>query len=122
MHLCLWKTLSQNCPHGEIRQWQIDQSVILESSGQENALKPENLQDRESSKARARAVKNLNNIYIPWQISFKRGLDSGKSTSLLSWRVLAKKMPKNRKILTALLQMSLSWGNGAGNRPEGRLT
>ena len=37
------KTLSQNCPHGEIRQWQIDQSVILESSGQENAPKPENL-------------------------------------------------------------------------------
>ena len=23
MHLCLWKTLSQDCPHGEIRQFPI---------------------------------------------------------------------------------------------------
>ena len=81
--------------------------------------KSEKLKARETSKARGQ---KLNNRYIPWQISFKRGLDSGKSTSLLSWRVLAKKMPKNLKILTALLQMSLSWGSGAGNRPEGRLT
>ena len=33
MHLCLWKTLSQDCPHGKIRQTNTfenkDQAIII---------------------------------------------------------------------------------------------
>ena len=53
-------------------------------------------------------------------MSFKSGLERGKSTKRLSCNVLAKKTPRNQKYLEALAQMSLSCGSGAGKSPDGR--
>jgi hypothetical protein len=41
MHLCLWKTLSQDCPHGEIRQCvvcgKIDMQTYLQLRKKKNS-------------------------------------------------------------------------------------
>ncbi|CAB1331148.1 unnamed protein product [Coregonus sp. 'balchen'] len=54
--------------------------------------------------------------------SLKKGREMGRSTRRLSWMHLARKTPRKRKSLLRRSSSSLSWGNGAGNRPQERWT
>lgn len=57
-------------------------------------------------------------LMSPIHMSLKKGLEMGKSTSLLSWMHLAKKIPRKWKSLVILSSSSLSCGNGAVKSPH----
>ncbi|KAG7259339.1 hypothetical protein CRUP_000677 [Coryphaenoides rupestris] len=61
-------------------------------------------------------------LMSPMQSSLKKGWEMGRSTKRLSWIHLARNTPRKWNSLLIGSTSSLSWGKGAGKRPQDRWT